>query len=128
MDIRDNIKGLDHVGLPTNDMAKTKAFYERLGFSVLHECDNGGTQVAFLGRDGFVIEVYENGRATLRAGAVDHIALAVQDIEAAHTACVQMGLPMYQAEIQFLPFWARGVRFFILRGPNEERVELIQQL
>ena len=39
-----------------------------------------------------------------------------------------MGLPMYQAEIQFLPFWERGVRFFILRGPNEERVELIQQL
>ena len=35
---------------------------------------------------------------------------------------------MAQAEIRFLPFWERGVRFFILEGPNGEKVELIQKL
>lgn len=128
MDIKQNISGFDHVGLPTNDMGSTVAFYEKLGFSVLYETDNAGERVVFLGRDGFVIEAYQNGQAALKAGAVDHIALCVKDIDAAHAACRAMSLPMAQEEIRFLPFWEKGVRFFILEGPNREKVELIQKL
>lgn len=128
MDIKQNISGLDHVGLPTNDMRATVDFYGKLGFAILCDTDNAGERVVFLGRDGFVIEAYQNGQAAMRAGAVDHIALSVKDVDAAHAACRAMNLPMAQEEIRFLPFWERGVRFFILEGPNQEKVELIQKL
>ena len=128
MDIKQNIAGLDHVGLPTNDIERTIAFYACLGFEVLHRANNAGELVAFLGKDGFVIETYQNGQAAGHAGAVDHIALAVRDVDAAYEACRAQGMPMAQDEIRSLPFWEKGVRFFILEGPNKEKVELIQKL
>ena len=33
--IAETINGLQHIGLPTNDLEKTVAFYEGLGFSCL---------------------------------------------------------------------------------------------
>ena len=32
--IAETINGLQHIGLPTNDLEKTVAFYEGLGFSL----------------------------------------------------------------------------------------------
>lgn len=31
-------------------------------------------------------------------------------------------------EIQFLPFWTKGVRFFMVKGPNRETIEFCQKL
>ena len=36
--IAETINGLQHIGLPTNDLEKTVAFYEGLGFSVAFCC------------------------------------------------------------------------------------------
>ena len=33
-----------------------------------------------------------------------------------------------QDEIHFLPFWDKGVRFFTIKGPNEEKIEFSQFL
>lgn len=33
-----------------------------------------------------------------------------------------------QDEIHFLPFWDNGVRFFTIKGPNEEKIEFSQFL
>lgn len=48
--IAETINGLQHIGLPTNDLEKTVAFYEGLGFSVALRTVNeaAGEQVAFL--------------------------------------------------------------------------------
>ena len=51
MRISDISTGLQHVGIPTNDIAKTIAFYEALGFRVVHRKDNRGEDVAFLKED-----------------------------------------------------------------------------
>ena len=40
--------GLQHIGIPTNDIEKTIAFYTALGFETAHRAENGGEQVAFL--------------------------------------------------------------------------------
>ncbi len=42
MRICDISTGLQHVGIPTNDIAKTIAFYEALGFRIIHRKDNQG--------------------------------------------------------------------------------------
>ena len=62
-------------------------------------------------------------------GAVDHIALNVTDIESVF-AWINAS-ETYQsldAEIQQLPFFERGVRFFRISGPNGETVEFNQIL
>ena len=38
------------------------------------------------------------------------------------------GYELLDDAVRFLPFWARGVRFFTILGPNGEKVEFSQKL
>ncbi len=123
------ITGLQHIGLPTNDMAATITFYETLGFRTVYQTVNekADEKVAFLRLGDLTIEAYENKQAALVHGAWDHIALNVTDIEAAFRLAKENKLDISE-EIQFLPFWDNGVKFFIVIGPNKEKVEFNQYL
>lgn len=61
-------------------------------------------------------------------GALDHIALNVTDIEKVFRMVKEQGFTMLDTEIQFLPFWERGVKFFTILGPNKEKIEFSQYL
>lgn len=126
--IADRIKGMQHIGLPTNDMAKTIAFYEKLGFSIATRHVNNGEDVVFLTLGNICIESYENGKAVGFDGAVDHICLDVDDVEKTWEEVKAAGIPTIESEIQALPFWSNGVRFFNVYGPNHEKVEFGQIL
>lgn len=128
--IAETINGLQHIGLPTNDLEKTVAFYEGLGFSVALRTVNeaAGEQVAFLQLKELMIEAYQTGRAGRRAGAVDHIALGRRGRGYAVRAAAGGGYELLDDAVRFLPFWARGVRFFTILGPNGEKVEFSQKL
>ena len=126
MHISDISTGLQHVGIPTNDIAKTIAFYEALGFRVVHRKDNQGEDVAFLKMGDLVLETYENHKAVGTPGAIDHIALNVTDVEEARRIAGGLGLEVIE-EGQ-LPFWENGVRYFTVLGPNGEKVEFNQYL
>ena len=106
--------GIQHVGIPTDHLENTIHFYEDLGFQViLRACVPEKNQhVAFLQLGNLVIETYEDPVA-LCDGAINHIALNCLDIEKAYEA---------------LDFWERGVYFFIIQGPNKERIEFCQKL
>ena len=123
-----HVTGLQHIGLPTNDMEKTLAFYESLGFRTAWRTVNNGETVCFLSLAGVCIETYENGQAAGAAGAIDHIALDVDDVEAAWEAVRAAGHTPLEDEVQFLPFWEEGVRFFNILGPNREKIEFSQML
>lgn len=125
-----HITGLQHIGLPTNDLEGTVAFYETLGFQVVFRTVNEAVneRVAFLRMGNVTIETYENRQAVLANGAWDHMALNVTDIEAVFEAAKEKGFCMLDSEIQFLPFWENGVRFFTVVGPNKEKVEFSQYL
>lgn len=122
--------GLQHVGLPTNDLKATIAFYESLGFETVYQVRNeaAGDDVAFLRLKNLTIEAYENGRAAMQSGAIDHIAIDVDDVEAAYRLAQEQGYQIVSNGVEFLPFWQKGVKFFILLGPNQERVEFNQYL
>lgn len=122
--------GLQHVGLPTNDLKATIAFYESLGFETVYQVKNeaAGEDVAFLRLKNLTIEAYENGRAAMQSGAIDHIAIDVVDVEAAYRLAQEQGYRIVSNGVEFLPFWQNGVKFFILLGPNQERVEFNQYL
>lgn len=122
--------GLQHVGLPTNDLKATIAFYESLGFETVYQVRNeaAGEDVAFLRLKNLTIEAYENGQAAMQSGAIDHIAIDVVDVEAAYRLAQEQGYQIVSNGVEFLPFWQNGVKFFILLGPNQERVEFNQYL
>ena len=118
--------GVQHIGVPTNDIEKTIAFYTALGFEVAHRADNNGELVAFLKLGDLMIETYQNGKAVGAAGAVDHIAINVTDVEEARRIADAMKLEVIE-EGQ-LAFWENGVRYFTILGPNREKLEFNQYL
>ena len=122
------VTGLQHIGLPTNDMNKTLDFYTALGFDLVHDTRDGDTRVSFLQLQNVVIETYENGQAVGTPGAINHICLDVKDVDEAWKAVTAAGFTPKEPEPRFLPFWEKGVRFFNLTGPNGEIVEYGQIL
>lgn len=128
MDICSHITGLQHLGLPTNDMAQTISFYQSLGFQIAYETVNNGSKVRFLKFKNICIETYEVSDAAMTAGAWNHVAIDVDDIKAVWDAVCAAGYTPVEPEIQSLPFWENGIRYFNLLGPNHETVEFSQIL
>lgn len=124
------ITGLQHIGIPTNDMEKTVAFYRLLGFEIALQTVNHAAEekVTFLRMGDVTLEVYENKQAAMVSGALDHIALNVTDIDKVFQMAQEEGFSMLDTKIQFLPFWEHGVKFFTVLGPNKEKVEFSQYL
>ena len=120
--------GIQHIGIPTKDMEATKAFFAKLGFEPAFETVNEGAKVAFLKLENLVIETYESDEATMKAGAIDHVAIDVKDIEEIFTYINNSGLNTTQDTVHFLPFWENGVKYFTIEGPNKEKVEFSQFL
>ncbi len=126
-----HVNGFQHIGLPTNDLEKTVAFYEKLGFKVIQREEIPEYHVAFIKLKDTVIEAYESTEGPEAAGvfgAVDHIALDVDDIEAVFESVKAAGLLPEGEEIEFLPFWEKGFRFFKILDPNNAIVEFGQIL
>ena len=130
MDLKNYSTGVQHIGIPTNDIDKTVDFYHILGFERAFETVNeeADEKVVFLKLGTLVVEAYENHAGVLRAGAIDHVALDVKDIEEIYQYINQAGLNTTQDSIHFLPFWEKGVKFFTIEGPNKEKVEFSQYL
>ena len=126
-----HINGFHHLGLPTNDLEKTIEFYEKLGFVVIRREEIPTDRVAFLRLHNMVIEAYESKVGVSAKGfdgAIDHIALDVDDVEAVFEAVKAAGLTPMTEEIQFLPFWENGFKYFKVLDPNNTPVEFGQIL
>jgi len=130
LELQNFITGIQHIGIPTNDIVKTVSFYQGLGFEVALQTINksANEKVTFMRLKNLVIEIYENQYTSKKAGAIDHIALDVSDIESVFKLVKVGGYSLLDGEIQFLPFWQNGVRFFTIEGPNSEKIEFSQML
>lgn len=137
--LKDNLRGLQHIGLPVTSLERSKAFYAQLGFVEVMRTDLPGTsqaiQVAMMQHEALTIELYQLEQeerlaiAQRNDGHIDHIALDVMDIEQAYDEICAAGLEGLEANAPvFLPFWGHGVRFFTIRGPDGEKVEFNQIL
>lgn len=130
MDLKNYSTGIQHIGIPTNDIEKTIAFYKELGFETALQTINkeADEKVAFLKLKTLVIETYENKAAKFESGAIDHLAIDVNDIEEVYQYISKKKLNTTNDTIHFLPFWKNGVRFFTIEGPNMEKIEFSQYL
>lgn len=126
--MKELLTGIQHIGLPTEDMAVTKGFYEKLGFTTAYETLNEGMQVKFFKLGDLVIEAYEVPKAAKAYGAIEHVAINVTDVEKVYEKVCAMELNTLEDTVHFLPFWENGVRFFTIEGPNAEKIEFSQFL
>jgi catechol 2,3-dioxygenase-like lactoylglutathione lyase family enzyme len=126
--IKDFVTGIQHIGIPTKDMAATREFYAKLGFEVAFETVNDGSQVVFFRLHDLTIEAYEDENAAKAVGAIEHIAVNVTDIEKAYEEVCNAQMNTMNDEIHALPFWDNGVRFFTIMGPNCEKIEFSQYI
>ena len=63
-----------------------------------------------------------------QAGAINHFAINCTDIDGAYKLAQEKGYKVVSEGIEALPFWEKGIRFFIIEGPTKERVEIDQIL
>ena len=100
-----------------------------LNGTVVWEDDNGGNGIKMLvesDNQTYMVGLYR----TLPSADIyiDHISLDVDDIEAAWDAVKAAGYTPIETEIDGLPYFEKGVRFFNIAGPNAETVEFCQIL
>lgn len=104
MDFTNLLTGIQHIGMPVNDIQATMRFYERLGFRVALETQNGKDKVAFMQLKNLVVELYEGDASNVQNGAIGHFAIDVKDIEKVFKAVKGLGVELLTPEIQALPF------------------------
>lgn len=137
MDIKENVTGLQHLGIPAVDLKRSISWYtELLGFELIEEKNlpENNCHAAFVKKGNLVIELYQEDEASVREvagrghGHVDHLALNVQDVKAAFEEMKKSGCTMLDSKINSLPFFKNGVAWFTVLGPNGEKVEFNQFL
>ena len=129
MNIKGFTTGVQHIGIPTNDINKTIEFYHALGFETVLRTVNGTEEVAFLQLHNLMIETYQNHQTKMEYGAIDHIAIDVKNIEDLFDTIKEAGtFTMLDNQVNSLPFWENGVKFFTIEGPNKEKIEFCERL
>ncbi|MBA7488060.1 MAG: VOC family protein [Prevotella sp.] len=126
--IKDYCTGVQHIGIPTNNIDKTKRFFADLGFSLAYATVNDGQQVAFLQLGNLMIETWESGDATMQVGAIDHISIDVKGVDELFRIVEAKGYKALEGHVCALPFWEHGVRFFTIEGPDKEKIEFCERL
>ncbi len=126
--MKDLIIGFQHLGLPTKDMKATREFYDKLGFEVWYETLNEGNQVVFFKLKDLVIEAYESDEVAMAHGAIDHVSIDVTDVHKVYEHINAIGLNNINDTIHHLHFFENGVEYFMIEGPNKEKIEFNQYL
>lgn len=119
-------KGISHVGITTQDFVQSVDLYEKLGFQLINQEDNQGSKVGFLQLNDLLIELYEAPINPVN-GAINHLALDTDDIQAAYDYVHQLGFEFIDDQVMHLPFWEHGISYFNFYGPNHEIIEVCQR-
>lgn len=127
------LHGLAHIGVPCVNLEKSICFYQQLGFSVITRKDSlNGYHVAMVKNADCIIELYEslqndkNGAGSWRKeGCIDHIALKCRDsLDECYHWAVKNGYSIVSDGIETTMIWDTPCRYFLLSGPDKERIEI----
>lgn len=124
MSLKEHIIGVSHIGIPVENTEAAVEQYRALGFELQEMFFIPGStrRAAFIRGNGCTLEVYESVTAGYH-GVIDHLALAVDDMEATLKETEALGLPMLYGGTNGVdePTWFS--RFFTVQMPGGEKVE-----
>lgn len=128
------IKGFAHVGLRVHDLARSLAFYERFGF-VKTAGPIGPEPVAILEHpSGLELNLVLNAPGAdepnilmdipVKHPGYTHIALLVDDLDAAQASLAAAGIPLSGGPVQLMA----TARALFVRDPDRNVIELHQRM
>lgn len=139
MELRDNIKGVQHLGIPVFCMEETKRFYvENFGFEVFHEKQifyPERMNICFLKLNDLVVELYEHKNEAVRkevkervTGVYDHFAIDAADFDDYAARLINKGLPLAAGTANGVVLYdnikTKGIRGVNFVSPNGDVVEI----
>ena len=139
MELRDNIKGVQHLGIPVVCMEDTKKFYmENFDFTVLHEKEifyPERMSICFLKLGDLVVELYEHKNEMVRkevasrvTGVYDHFAIDAADFDDYAAKLIQKGLTLAPGTANGVVLYdnikSAGIRGVNFVSPNGDVVEI----
>ncbi len=124
------VRDIANVQIFCKDIEVSKKFYtEVLGFKLYYEKEiehDGQVKVAFLQTGNFMLNLieYEGGNPEPEMGPVNHFGVnAAIDIDELFEKMKAQGIRVESEQVNELPLMD-GIRYFCLRGPDDERVEI----
>jgi catechol 2,3-dioxygenase-like lactoylglutathione lyase family enzyme len=136
--IKEYSTGLQHIGIPACNLDESVAFYETLGFTVVHrkKTKHGETpvEVAFIKLDDLVIELFQLEGVLLdeikqrQKGHIDHFAINVKSVDKLFEKMQASELTLLDNELQTIDIYEKGVTFFSILGPNKEVIEFNERM
>ena len=112
------ITGLAHIGIFVKDIEISTDFYKRLGFTLDKE-EQPGIRLAFLSAGNCLIELIEQKDMPARtAGLVDHVAMVVDDIDAAIKNAKAQGIEIDSVQVNSVEILG-GIKNVFSRAPTE---------
>ncbi len=122
--------GLAHIGVFVSNIENSIKFYtDNLGFAFEGIDDLGATKIGFLRNGGCIIELvcHETYSNPPTRGIVDHICLEVTGIEELVEELKAKGIAMENdSSVGFSDKIRGGVKNIFFRGPDGERIELME--
>ncbi len=130
-----HLTGLAHIALFTKDLETSVKFYESLGGTVTDHADvkkpAGTNHIIMVQMPGFfleIIEPHDGSPVTAEGGVFPHIAIEVDDIDAAVADLKACGVTTFRTESPMsIPIFG-GIRNIFFTGPDGELLELLQHL
>jgi catechol 2,3-dioxygenase-like lactoylglutathione lyase family enzyme len=134
-----NLKNLQHIGVCVADASKNAQWYiDALGFVKMGEFHtDDGFKAVFVKSEktGAMYEFYQHPEGSagaaemdIRKGVLDHIAYEVDDLEGEYKKAVEEGLEVLQGLTDIPSFWDNGFRYFIVKSPAGDKVEICKVL
>ena len=126
------IKGVAHLGIRVLELARSRAFYEKLGFEFVVGPVGPEPVAIFSHPSGLELNLVLNAMGETtdnilqdvpeKYAGYTHVALAVSDLDAAVLHLSKVGLPIQSGPINY----PKGARGLFLRDPDRNTVELYQ--
>lgn len=132
--MQEHVQGLGHVAVYTRDMEESIAFYEKLGGEVKGRggvpAPEGEKKLALVSLGGVALELIQSpGNMPMEEGNIPHLALLVDDLDAAAAAVRAAGVDTFLTpEKKVLPNLFGGLQNWFFSGPSGEQIELLQML
>lgn len=131
-----HITGLAHIALYTKDLETSIRFYENLGGILTDRAQvakpAGTNLLAMVKLAGFfleIIEPHDGSPVTPEGGLFPHLALEVDDIDAAVSNLKNAGINTFRMDVpNDMPGLFGGIRNIFFTGPNGEQLELLQKM